>query len=287
MITRRQALALGISSNDIVRMVRSQELVRLKRGIYRSAYVPQSFQQRVLAAVVDLPPVTAVTGLAAAHLWGIHPPEPKQVEVVADHRVRGAAIRAELARGDVRRLQEIPLTTVEWTVAELAPTMLSAEFTLVLDRALSIDPEARERRTTVKALVLQLARLAKGRQPGSKQLRAALRVWRLRPTMESVAEAAMLRAMLRAGIPLPEAQYPVDRGGRMARLDFAWPKSRFAVEVDGLAYHSDTSKVLDDGRRVIELRLRGWDVLRVPAADALYSPEMACEVIAKGVGRRR
>ena len=40
--------------------------------------------------------------------------------------------------------------------------------------------------------------------------------------------------MLRAGLPTPSAQYRVfDGDGFVARVDFAWPELRLALEYDG------------------------------------------------------
>ncbi|WP_241175653.1 endonuclease domain-containing protein [Modestobacter sp. KNN46-3] len=54
----------------------------------------------------------------------------------------------------------------------------------------------------------------------------------------------------------------------LARVDFAWPERRIALEYEG-AWH--TTRVAADRRRIELLQAAGWRVLFVTAAD-LHSP---------------
>ena len=77
-----------------------------------------------------------------------------------------------------------------------------------------------------------------------------------------------LRLLLhRSGLPLPVAQYSVRVGGRfMARVDFAWPEHRLALEYEGL-WHGESQQVVVDRRRLNRLSAAGWQVIFVTAAD--------------------
>jgi very-short-patch-repair endonuclease len=74
------------------------------------------------------------------------------------------------------------------------------------------------------------------------------------------------------------AQYRVtdSRGARVARVDFAWPDRKVALEYDGL-WHADPEQFAKDRRRLNRLREAGWTVVFVTAAD-MYRPN---EVIAR------
>lgn len=60
------------------------------------------------------------------------------------------------------------------------------------------------------------------------------------------------------------------RRGRtfLARVDFAWPVHRIALEYEG-AWH--TTRIAEDRRRIEALQTAGWRALFVTAAD-LHSP---------------
>ena len=82
-----------------------------------------------------------------------------------------------------------------------------------------------------------------------------------------------LRLLLRSsGLPEPVAQFRVmDRAGVVARVDFAWPDRKVAVEYDGL-WHAEDKQFAKDRRRLNRLRAAGWTVVFVTAAD-LHRPE--------------
>ena len=64
-------------------------------------------------------------------------------------------------------------------------------------------------------------------------------------------------------------------GRFVARVDFAWPEQKVAVEYDGL-WHADEVQFAKDRRRLNRLRAAGWRIVFVTASD-MYRPD---EVIA-------
>ena len=73
--------------------------------------------------------------------------------------------------------------------------------------------------------------------------------------------------MARGGLPAPVAQYVVrDARGFVARVDFAWPGHRVAVEYDG-AWHAEPGQFARDRQRLNRLHAAGWTVVFVTAAD--------------------
>jgi very-short-patch-repair endonuclease len=78
--------------------------------------------------------------------------------------------------------------------------------------------------------------------------------------------------MQSSGLPSPVAQYRVIAAGRsVARVDFAWPEQRVALEYDGL-WHGEPGQFAKDRRRLNRLTAAGWRVIFVTAAD-LRDPE--------------
>ncbi|HEX2196196.1 MAG TPA: DUF559 domain-containing protein, partial [Actinomycetota bacterium] len=79
---------------------------------------------------------------------------------------------------------------------------------------------------------------------------------------ESVLESRLARLLRRCGLPRPESQYRVVRGGRVvARLDFAYPDEMVAIEADGYRWHGDVARWQADLARRNELARLGWTVL--------------------------
>jgi very-short-patch-repair endonuclease len=73
-------------------------------------------------------------------------------------------------------------------------------------------------------------------------------------------------ALVFAGLA-PEAQYDVVEAGQwLARVDFAWPDARVALEYDG-EHHFEDDQIPQDDERLRRLRDSGWVVLRIAAPD--------------------
>lgn len=69
-------------------------------------------------------------------------------------------------------------------------------------------------------------------------------------------------------------------GGRLvARLDLAFPAARVAVEIDGLAYHSDAKRFQYDRTRQNLLVSLGWTVLRFTWRDLQDRPDYVVATI--------
>jgi hypothetical protein len=163
-------------------------------------------------------------------------------------------------------------------VADLAAELSAGELSAVVDSVLSA------RRVTPSQLRREAERRHRSCLPGARALRAALAVWQDAPKLESVAEAAMPRALLEAGVPMPAVQYRLRSDGRPERrLDFAWPAARVALEVDGFRWHGGAPSFEADRARDIELRLDRWTVLRATATAALNHPARTCAAVASAL----
>ncbi|PRY51956.1 T/G mismatch-specific endonuclease [Geodermatophilus tzadiensis] len=90
-----------------------------------------------------------------------------------------------------------------------------------------------------------------------------------------------LRLLLhRSGLPRPVAQYEVRSGGRfVARVDFAWPEHRLALEYDG-AWHGAPDELPRDRRRINGLLAAGWRVHFVTKSD-LRRPDVLLADLAR------
>ncbi len=66
----------------------------------------------------------------------------------------------------------------------------------------------------------------------------------------------------------------------MARVDFAWPGHRLAVEYDGL-WHRDPEQFTADRRRLNRLTAAGWRVLFVTAEDLRHPAALVARIAAE------
>ena len=103
------------------------------------------------------------------------------------------------------------------------------------------------------------------------------------PSLESVLEHELLRLLRRAGF-FPIAQYTVMVGSRfIARVDFAIPTLRLAIEADGYATHARRAGFERDRERTALLQLAGWSVLSFTAAQIRQRPEWVIEIVRQRV----
>jgi very-short-patch-repair endonuclease len=83
------------------------------------------------------------------------------------------------------------------------------------------------------------------------------------PKAESPQETRVRLRLLRAGLPRPVTQYEVFSGSwEVARVDFAWPEHKLALEYDGWDHTKDDRRGLDIDR-IDDLRRIGWTVIVV------------------------
>ena len=78
-----------------------------------------------------------------------------------------------------------------------------------------------------------------------------------------------MRLLRQAGITGWRTNYPV--GGY--RVDVGFPASKVAVEIDGLAFHSDAEDFQIDRERQNAIALCGWQVLRFTWLDLTEYPD--------------
>lgn len=105
------------------------------------------------------------------------------------------------------------------------------------------------------------------------------------PPPESVLEARVLRILRAAGLPRPALQHRVRARGRVvARVDFAYPRARVAIEADGFRFHGSRPDWQRDLGRRNTLTTMGWRVVHVTWAD-LEDPERWVRALTALLGR--
>lgn len=89
-------------------------------------------------------------------------------------------------------------------------------------------------------------------------------------------EASFLDFCRRHRLPEPEVNVRLDRH----LVDFLWRDKRLVVETDGYRYHRGRVAFEDDRGRDLELRARGYEVIRLSERQLLDDPQGVMEVLA-------
>ena len=274
----------AVASGRLTRaQLRSAAWQRLFRDVYACTSLPVTHEVRAVAAARLLLPGAVVSGRSAAVLWGVewaagvdHDVELTVPPGSSACSVPGVRVRRWALDPAVVGMHGATRTTAPGTTAvdigrESGPIdeSVAAVDGLVVYGKADLD------------LIRRAAATATG--PGCRRAR---RVVELADGLAGSPQETRLRLLVRESrLPDPVAQFTVrDPGGRfVARLDFAWPEHRLALEYEG-AWHGRPQQVAKDRARLNRLTACGWRVLFVTAAD-LHEPVRLIARIAAELAR--
>jgi very-short-patch-repair endonuclease len=254
------ALRLGLLTPN---QLRGPSWRALFTDVYVHRGVPVTHELRARAAADLLLPGAVVTGRSAAVLWDVDLAGPADdVELTLPpgahpRRVRGLCVRrAALAPTDLTRRQSTLVTSAEATAVRLASSLPGDDAVVAVDRLVS---------SGVTDIGPVRARAAQAVGAGSRRARE---VCALADGLAQSPQETRLRLLIhRSPLPDPVAQFRIVVGGRfVARVDFAWPERRLALEYDGL-WHAEAGQFARDRQRLNRLQAAGWRVVFVTAAD--------------------
>jgi hypothetical protein len=251
----------------------------LFRDVYADASIPVTHALRARAAARLVVPGAVVTGRSAAVLWGAElataddPVELTVPPVAHPRRVPGLQVRrAVLPAGHVVPRRRVLVTTAAATALRLAGSLPADDAVVVVDQLVAADIVDLG---TVRALA------ATAREPGAARARTACA--RADGLAGSPQETRLRLLIGRSGLPTPVAQFVVRVEGRfIARVDFAWPAQKVALEYDGL-WHAEEGQFAKDRQRLNRLQAAGWRIVFVTAAD-MYRPDLLVARIAAALG---
>ena len=277
-ISRPQALALGLTRAQVDRLVSSGEWQGVHAGVYRLAGAPCTSLDTLQAAVLAGGSGAVASHQSAAWLWEIRdqPPDPPTI-TVPHHRVaRIGGVRMIRSRRPVQTITRkgIPATSVSRTILDCAQVLAPDELDLLVDTALA------RRAITVeglhKTVLSPKLRFYPGRLLLAQRLAARGIAGSPHP---SVLESRTARLMRRHRIPVPKAELCWGPHQRY-RLDFAYPELRLVVEVDGWVAHLTPEKQRSDNRRDNALNRAGWTVLHYDWWEVTYDADRVAGEIA-------
>jgi very-short-patch-repair endonuclease len=266
-----QLYGLGLGERAVRGRVDAGRLHRVHRGVYAVGHAALPLQGRWLAAVLAVgrgPSAedgsvldywrAAVSHRSAACLWSLLPEtdHPTDVIVKGDGgRAKRSGIRVHrsltLLSTDVTLLRRIPVTTPARTIADLRQATSEGG-------SGALDPrELRKATRQANVLGLPIDEESEGDRTRSDL------------------EMDFLRICRRHRVPPPEVNVRVGS----CLLDFLWRDRRFAVETDSYIYHRGRAAFQDDRGRDLELKLLGYEVLRLSEQQIDEEPDRVGEVL--------
>lgn len=273
-IAIRQLEAVGLGRNAVTLRVQAGRLHRLHRGVYAVGHSALSSEGRWMAAVLacgkcdpnlDVGASESVLGYwgatlshrSAAELWQLLRVEEGPIDVSiasGGGRKKRLGIRLHRPRAlrpaSVTLCRGIPVTTPGRTIADLHRASRGGA-RLISSREL--------RRAIRQANVLGLPI---GDGPELDRTRSDL-------------ERDFLALCCRHRLPAPRVNVRI--GPHL--VDFLWPDRMLVVETDGYVYHRGRIAFEDDRARDLDLRARGFEVIRLAEKQVSEEPGLVVEVV--------
>ncbi len=271
-VTRREALALGMKPRTLDHRIADGELVKVATSVYALPGVLESEAAALTAATRSLG--TVVSHQAAARLHGVVAPGPRLVVSVPHRRTHlfpeiVVHQLTDIREVDVCQMKGVPTTTPGRTVVDLAAVLSPTGLGRTIDRFASKGLASFEEMSET------LDQLARKGKPGVVKLRRALEP-RLESgdRSESDLETRLLELIRLSGLPEPTSQYrPSWLKQFDGRVDLAYPESRLVIEGDSREWHADEYTFQADRERDNLAQLAGWRVLRFTWHDITRRPE--------------
>jgi len=279
LLTSAQAIAAGLSEDQVLDARRRLGWQRLARGLYALPGSTPTWRREATAARLLAGDDALVSHVTAAALWGWCPP-PVLPHVTVPRGQSHRSPRARVHRSDVAAVDRavrdgIRCTSAARTIVDCAGVVERARLEELVDDALCA-------RVATAASVRAAADRAGGRgRVGAQALRAVLDVWveDIRPG--SPAEVRLLRVLGGLGVVGVVTQHEIrDESGRLVgRVDAAVPDRRIGFEYDSDRWHNPRRWDRDEPRYAA-FRALGWRVQPVCKHDLLPSSTRLADLLA-------
>jgi very-short-patch-repair endonuclease len=274
-ITLEQAARCGLSRHAVNRHVRSGHWRRCSRGVFFVDDRHFTDAARIRAAVWGFGSSAAASGLAAAWWLGLTKFAPELVEVTVPRDSHGRnrpgcrVRRRDLAGKDLADHRGLWVTTLPLTVIEAAvrrgggPKFMDT----ALQRHVELGP-------------LWTAHLRNKGRYGSPAARILLQA--ADGGARSAAERLFARLLTQAGITGWKANQRVAG----YEVDYLFAAAKVAIEIDGLAFHSDADDFYRDRIKQNAIALAGYQVLRFTWLDLNEYPRRVIAEVKRATSAR-
>jgi very-short-patch-repair endonuclease len=279
-IAFHQALACGMTADDVYRQHEKRLWVPMHVGVSRVSGTHETWHTRLMAATLAGGDPVVASRRAAAALWRITGFPAGIVEVTLPHALeyapRGVVAHRTRCLPAIDRTTKdrIPVTTPTRTLIDLASCTNDEH---LID---AIDDSLRRGLTTVKRIEDRLTELGRPGRKGIKMLRELLLEYTPGEAVPaSVFERRLLRILRRSGIQAPTVHLVVTVMGTEIEVDFGWPEQKVILEANGSKWH-DTQRrsAIDDHKRAL-LAAAGWRIVPVRWATMRNHPQLIVRLI--------
>jgi hypothetical protein len=253
-VTRSQLLELGLGKGGIDWRLKTGALVARYTGVYAIAPARTDAPALAVAAVLACGPHAVLSHSSAAHLWGFlryWQPPPEVTITQGDRRPRHILTHRcpSLKRRDMTRQRDVPVTSPERTILDIAPRLTTKQRTrMVNDARLS---------GHLHLATLQDVLARNPFHPGTKLLRP-LAEDAGNPT-RSPFEDDFKAFAARYGLPTPLINVVVNG----YEVDAYFPAQGLIVELDGRNYHTDPQAFENDRERDADQLKHGLKTVRL------------------------
>jgi len=285
-ISRAEALALGMTPATITRRVRSGHFRVGGKGIYVLPGILESERALLRAATVALDAV--VSHESAARVHSVEGLDPRRVTVTVpvrrSNRFNGVIVHqlTDLTEEETTSVDGLPVTDPGRTVIDLAAVLPPRLLAEVLDQTV------RMKLATYELVADRLEAKARRGKPGVVILRSILE-GRLGGVYvsESTLETRLLRLLDQGGLPRPDPQYRPDWLRHInGRVDLAYVAEEVIVEGDSQRWHGSPDAFQLDRRRDNLAQLAGWLILRFTWEDITQRPSYVVATVRQALSMR-
>lgn len=256
-------LARDRAVGTVAAQVQAAQMTRVRRGVYLPCgdWTPREAALALIAAAHEhLGAPHWFSHESAALLWGL---PVWQVPSAVHVRTGTTGARSDTLRRHrgalspevTTQVNGLPVTTLPQTVVDCARTLPAVPALVVADAALRAGMALDE--------ASALLDTCQGR--GVRRAAAVLRY--ADDGAESAWETATRVLLLRAGLPVPTTQVPVDTRIGTFWADLGIPQWRLLIEFDGRSKYTDRDVLFAEKRRADAVVEQGRHLLRVTAAD--------------------
>lgn len=275
LVTLAQLIDRAFTDKAIRHRVRSGVLFRVHRGVYAIAGTKDSFEFRIMAAVLAAGDGALASHRCAASLYGLRRIRCDAPEVTVSGRAAPRIEGFQAHRRDVitaldrSRIGVIPVTSPPWTLLDLA-----ADGVERVRVGGALDDVLVRKLASLGAVERVVTRALGLRVPGAVLLAELVDERRLgkKPSATGL-EDELLEVFRAYGLPEPERQFElILPNGRMAIFDAAYPELLLGFEADGDASHKGLLDRMRDKARDQQAGLIGWTTKRYTTEDIRERP---------------
>ncbi len=286
-ITRSQLVAIGYTAAEIRGRLERGELRRARPQVFLTAGSPPSWEQDITVAWLWAGPNAVLSHRTAGELWKLEGVPPDFIELTVPlsqtRAAKGVLIhrRSDLAKHDIVKHRHLRITSPTRTLIDLASVLEAEQFELALEDSL------RRRLTSLARLNRRVDQLCTKGRRGCGALRILIEQRTYQNDTESGLETKVARSLRLGRLPPPTRQHKIYSDKLfVARVDFAYPEAKLAIEAQSYKHHEGRRAWLRDMSRDRALRALGWEIIYVTDEDLRLRREETIEHIRRLLRKR-